>query len=135
MIKSLLFFHLLFAILWIGGMIYSLLFLKPAVKALPQEDQRSRVLKGVFSRFFPAVWLAILILFITGMGLWHGYRKDFSQNPLFHAKLFLFALMTIIFAYIYFFLYRRDKLSQIPNLIAVNLLLGLLVLLIITYIT
>ncbi|MCS7307735.1 MAG: CopD family protein [Aquificaceae bacterium] len=134
MVKSLLFFHILSAIVWVGGMIYSLLFLKPSLKELSQEEQRYKLMRAVFSRFFPAVWLSILLLFITGMGLWHGYRKDFSANPLFHTKLFLFALMTLIFAYIYFFLFRKGRLSQIPNLIAVNLLLGILVLLVITYI-
>ncbi len=135
MIKSLEFLHIFFAILWIGGMVYSLLFLKPSLKELPNEDQRHRLLRSVFSKFFPAVWLSILVLFITGMGLWHGYRRDFSENPLFHTKLFLFALMILVFTYIYFFLFRKNKLSQIPNLILVNLLFGIFILLIITYIS
>ncbi len=134
MIKSLTFLHIFFAILWIGGMVYSLLFLRPSLKELSNEEQRQRLLRSVFSRFFPAVWLSIAVLFITGIGLWHGYRKDFSENSLFHTKLFLFALMTLVFAYIYFFLFRKNRLSHIPNLIWVNLFLGVLILLIITYI-
>ncbi len=134
MIKSLEFLHIFFAIVWIGGMVYSLLFLKPSLKELPNEDQRHKLLRSVFSKFFPAVWLSILVLFITGMGLWHGYRRDFSENPLFHTKLFLFALMILVFTYIYFFLFRKNKLSHIPNLILVNLLFGIFILLIITYI-
>lgn len=135
MIKSMLFLHILFAIVWIGGMVYSLFFLKPSLKVIPQEEGRQKLLSSVFSRFFPAVWLSILVLFITGMGLWHGYRKDFSENPLFHTKLFIFGLMTLIFAYIHLFLFRKGKLSNIPNLIWVNLILGVFVLLIITYIS
>jgi len=123
MIKSLLFLHLFFAIVWIGGMIYSLLFLRPSLKEITQEEQRGKFLKQVFHRFFLAVWLSILVLFLTGMSLWHGYRR-----------LFLFGLMVIIFTYIYFFLFRRNKLSHIPNLIGVNLLLSILILLIIIYI-
>ncbi|MCS7262619.1 MAG: CopD family protein [Aquificaceae bacterium] len=134
MVKSLQFLHLLFATVWIGGMVYSLLFLKPALKELGKE-QKQNLLREVFSRFFPAVWLSILVLFITGMGLWHGYRRDFSQNPLFHVKLFVFALMVLVFAYIYFFLYRKGKLSHIPNLIAVNLVFGIFILLVISYIS
>ncbi len=135
MIKTLEFLHLFFAIIWIGGMVYSLLFLRPSLKDLPNEEHRHRLLGAVFSRFFPAVWLSILVLFITGMGLWHGYRRDFTENPLFHTKLFLFALMTAVFAYIYIFLFKRGKLSHIPNLIWVNLFFGILILLIITYIS
>ncbi len=134
MIKSFFLLHLFFAIVWIGGMIYSLLFLKPSLKEITQEEQRNKFLKQVFSRFFLAVWLSILVLFLTGMSLWHGYRKDFSDNSLFHIKLFLFGLMVIIFSYIYFFLFRRGKLSNIPNLIGINLLLSILILLIIIYI-
>lgn len=134
MIKTLEFLHIFFAMIWIGGMVYSLLFLKPAVGELREEEQRKTLLKAVFSRFFPAVWLAIAVLFITGMGLLHGYRRDFFYNPLFHTKLFLYALMVIIFTYIYFFLFRRGNYGQIPNLIWVNLFLGVLVLLIIVYI-
>jgi len=134
MIKSLLFLHLFFAIVWVGGMVYSLLFLRPSLREIAQEEQRGKFLKQVFSKFFLAVWLSIIVLFLTGMGLWHGYRKDFSDNSLFHVKLFLFGLMVIIFTYIYFFLFRRNKLSHIPNLIGVNLLLSILILLIIIYI-
>jgi len=134
MIKSLLFLHLFFAIVWVGGMVYSLLFLRPSLREIAQEEQRGKFLKQVFSKFFLAVWLSIIVLFLTGMSLWHGYRKDFSDNPLFHIKLFLFGLMVIIFTYIYFFLFRRNKLSHIPNLIGINLLLSILILLIIIYI-
>lgn len=130
-----LFLHIFFAMVWIGGMAYSLLFLKPSLKEILQEEQKQRFLNSVFSRFFLGVWLSIIVLFITGMGLWHGYRKDFSENLLFHLKLFLFALMTMVFIYIYFFLFRRGKISQVPNLVAVNLFLGILVLMIITYIS
>ncbi len=134
MVKSMLFLHLFFSTLWIGGMIYSLLFLKPSLRELPQEEQRRKLLRSVFSRFFSAVFVSIFVLFLTGMSLWHGYRKDFNANTLFHLKLFLFALMTFIFLYIYFFLYRRGRYSHIPNLIGINLLLGVLIMLIITYI-
>lgn len=134
MIKSLLFLHILFTIVWIGGMIYSLIFLKPALREILPEESRGKFLKSVLSRFFVAVWLSIIVIFITGMGLWHGYRKDFSENTLFHIKLFSFGLMVVIFSYIYFLLFKRNKIAPIPNLISINLILGILILMIITYI-
>ncbi|MFN3870090.1 MAG: hypothetical protein ACK4MW_01190 [Aquificaceae bacterium] len=134
MIKSLLFLHVFFAMVWIGGMIYSLFFLKPSLKEIAQRETRDRFLKVVLSKFFLAVWISILVLFISGMGLWHGYRRDFTENTLFHTKLFLFGLTVLIFLYIYFFLFRKNKLSQIPNLIGINLLINTLILLIIIYI-
>ncbi|MFN3599018.1 MAG: hypothetical protein ACK4VK_04705 [Aquificaceae bacterium] len=135
MIKSLLFLHLFFAVVWIGGMIYSLLFLRPSLREITQQETRDRFLRAVFSKFFLAVWISILVIFISGMGLWHGYRRDFTENTLFHTKLFLFGLMAFLFFYIYFFLFRKNRLTHIPNLIGVNLLMGILILLIITYIT
>ena len=121
MIKSLLFLHLFFAIVWVGGMVYSLLFLRPSLREIAQEEQRGKFLKQVFSKFFLAVWLSIIVLFLTGMSLWHGYRKDFSDNSLFHIKLFLFGLMVIIFTYIYFFLFRRNKLSHLSHNTIINM--------------
>jgi len=133
MIKSLLFLHLFFATLWVGGMIYTLFFLRPSLKRI-SESQKSDFIKNVYGRFFLAVWLSILILFLTGMGLWHGYRRDFSTNFLFHLKLFLFAIMVLNFAYIYFFLYRKNRLSAIPSLVAINLLLATIIYIIISWI-
>ncbi|WP_448584227.1 hypothetical protein [Thermocrinis sp.] len=133
MIKSLLFIHLFFATLWVGGMAYTLLFLRPSLREI-QENQRSGFLKRVYGRFFLAVWLSIIVLFLTGMGLWHGYRRDFSANFLFHLKLFLFAIMVLNFVYIYFFLYRKNKLSAIPNLVAINFLIAMVIYLIISWI-
>ncbi len=134
MIKSFQFLHILFMTVWIGGMVYTLLFLRPSLKSLRREEDRLDLLKALYKRFFLAVWLSIVMLFLTGMSLWHGYRKDFTQNTLFHFKLFLFLLMTLNFTYIYFFLFRRGRFSSIPNLVWVNLVLGILILLTITYI-
>ncbi|MFN7064668.1 MAG: hypothetical protein ACK4OF_00755 [Aquificaceae bacterium] len=134
MVKSLLFLHIFFAVVWIGGMIYSVFFLKPSLKEILQEEVRTRFLRSVLLRFFMAVWASMVVLFLTGMGLWHGYRRDFSENTLFHTKIFLFGLMTLLFLYIYFFLYKKNRLSHIPNLIGINLFMGILILLIIIYI-
>ncbi len=134
MIRSLQFLHILFMSVWIGGMVYTLLFLRPSLKSLRREEDRIDLLKALYGRFFSAVWLSILVLFLTGMSLWHGYRKDFSQNTLFHLKLFLFLLMVLNFIYIYFFLFRKNRFGPIPSLVWVNLVLGVLILLTITYI-
>lgn len=134
MVKSLLALHILFAMVWIGGMIYTLIFLRPSLNVLKTQEQKFELMGKVYGRFFAAVWLSIAVLFLTGMYLWHSYRKDFYQNPIFHFKLFLFFLMFLIFSYIYFFLYRKGKLSPIPGLVWVNTILGILIVLSIVYI-
>jgi len=114
-------------------MAYTLLFLRPSLKSLP-EGPKQNLVQNLYGRFFLGVWLSILVLFITGFGLWHGYRKDFSSNFLFHLKLLLFTLMVLNFAYIYFFQYRKGKFSVIPSLIAINFVFAILIYLIISWI-
>ncbi len=132
--SSLLFLHIFFAMVWIGGMVYSLLFLAPYARTIKNEELKKELLTRVLGRFFLGVWLSIIVLLLTGLGMWHSYRPDLSSNPLFHTKLFLFAIMVINFIYIYFFLFRRGQLKPIPNLVWVNLLLGTLITMIISYI-
>ncbi len=134
MYKSMLFLHILFAMLWIGGMIFNLLFLHPAMKELGQDEVRKKIARKTLKRFFLGVWLSIAVLFLTGMQMWHTVRLDFSTNALFHIKLFLFTLMVINFTYIYFYLFRKELYRHIPNFVWINLVLGVFVTLIITYI-
>ncbi len=133
MYKELLFFHIFFAILWIGGMIYSLIFMRPALERV-DENCRVTIIQNTWSRFFYAVWLSIIVLFLTGMAIWHQFRLDFSKNPLFHLKLLMFVIMVIIFAYIHLYLFRRKIFSSIPTLMMINLILGVLIVMVITFI-
>lgn len=133
MYKELLFLHLFFAILWVGGMIYSLVFMRPALGKV-DENCRNNVLEHTWGRFFYAVWLSIVVLFLTGMAMWHKFRPDFTNNTLFHLKLLMFAIMVINFAYIHLYLFRKRIFRSIPVLMTLNLILGILVVMVITYI-
>ncbi len=134
MYKSMLFLHIFFAMVWIGGMTFNLLFLHPVLKSFSPKETKEALAVSVLRRFFLGVWLSVVVLFITGMWMWHSVRTDFTANPLFHLKLFLFAIMVVNFSYIYFWLFRKKLLSHIPNFVWINLFLGIIVTLIITYI-
>ena len=134
MYKSMLFIHILFAMVWIGGMVFNLLFLHPAMRDVKPEETRTTLALRVLKRFFLGVWLSIAVLFITGMWMWHSVRIDFNTNILFHIKLFIYGVMVLNFAYIYFYLLRKQLLKHIPNFVWINLVLGVFVTLIITYI-
>ena len=134
MYKSLLFLHIFFAMVWIGGMVFNLLFLHPVLKDLSPEETRKNLAQKILNRFFLAVWLSIAVLFLTGMYMWHSFRPDFSTNTLFHIKLFLYGIMVLNFTYIYFWLLRKKLFKHIPNFVWINLFLGILITLIITYI-
>jgi uncharacterized membrane protein len=59
--------HLLAVVLWVGGMAFVLLFLRPALTTL-QPPERLRLMREVLRRFFSAVtWAVVLVL---GSGLW-----------------------------------------------------------------
>ncbi len=131
---SVLFLHIFFAMVWIGGMVFNLLFLHPAVKSIKNEDQRKELAGKVLKRFFLGVWLSIAVIFLSGMWMWHSFRPDLTQNPLFHIKLFLFTIMLINFIYIYFYLFRKSLYKHIPNFVWINLILGITITAIITYI-
>ena len=53
-----LFVHLAGVIVWVGGMSFAHFCLRPASLTLP-PPQRLALWHGVFSRFFPIVWLAL----------------------------------------------------------------------------
>ncbi len=131
--KIALFFHILFAVLWIGGMIYSLFFLKPSLKEVPSEKRRE-FLKAVNGKFLPFAGASALLLLITGIYLLLNMRPDLLKDGLFHFKLLLYVIMLINLIYIYFYLYRKGNFPKMMVFVGVNLTLGILVLFIITQI-
>ena len=60
-----LFLHIVFATLWVGGMIFLVFVVSPFVRKLPIRDQ---VFQEVGRRFsFYGTFASLLILFITGL--------------------------------------------------------------------
>lgn len=69
--------HVLGAVLWVGGMAFALLTLRPALGVLPPE-QRLAVQEAVFARFFRLVWHAMPALLVTGWALLFGWYGGFA---------------------------------------------------------
>ena len=57
--------HVLSAVVWVGGMFFALLVLRPAVGPL-EPAVRLALWRRVFARFFPAVGVSVLALLATG---------------------------------------------------------------------
>ncbi len=132
--------HLLAVVIWIGGMFFAYVVLRPsAVEVLPPPE-RLRLWDKVFTRFFNWVWLAIFLLLVSGFymiyllgGIAHAPRHV-------HWMLLLGIAMVLIFTYVFFVCYVRLNLlvaaqdwpkagvvlATIRKLVAVNLSLGLL---------
>lgn len=131
--------HQLATVIWVGGMFFAHMALRPAAKEALKGTERLKLMHGVFRRFFPWVWACILTLW--GTGIW-AFLGLFQRKVGLHVPLMmgLSLLMTVIFLYIYFSPYRKFKLALeeedfgragaklglIRLLILVNLLLGLI---------
>ena len=134
--------HLLSALIWVGGMFFAYVVLRPVAASQLEAPQRLALWAGVFGRFFPWVFAAIGLLLITGFWMVLVSYGGFAAVALHvHAMLGLGVLMMLIFLHVYFAPYRRlcravaqadwqsggRSLAQIRVLVGVNLVLGVLV--------
>ncbi|MBL6079789.1 CopD family protein [Belnapia sp. T18] len=68
--------HVLGAVLWVGGMVFAILVLRPALAVL-EPPQRLALHEAVLKRFFLIVWHAMPILLLTGYLLLFGWYGGF----------------------------------------------------------
>lgn len=136
--------HLLSAVIWVGGMFFAYLALRPA---LAEQDTltRARIWVAVFRRFFPWVWASIAVLLATGFYMILVNMGGFAQAPMFvQIMMGLGILMMLLFAHVFFAPYQRlrraadagdeavakKSMNQIRMLIAINLSLGVIVIMV-----
>lgn len=129
--------HILGIIVWVGGMFFAHQALRPAIVEVLEPPQRLSLWVATFRRFFFWVWLAIVLVLISG--LWMLGLS--SKIPIFmHIMLGLGIIMMLIFLHVFFAPYKKLKqavaeqrwadgakaLGQIRLLIGINLSLGLI---------
>jgi len=130
--------HLLSAVLWVGGMFFAYVILRPAAVDVLQPPERLRLWRNVFQRFFLWVWVAVGLILGSGLGMLNSYG---GSAPLYvHVMLGGGILMVLIYAHVYFSLYKSlvrgvlaeewkaagGVLGQIRRWVGINLTLGLL---------
>ena len=76
-VSALLALHLLGAVLWVGGMAFALLVLRPSLAVL-QPAQRLALHGEVFRRFFRIVWHAMPLLLVSGYAMLFGVFGGFA---------------------------------------------------------
>ena len=142
--------HVLSVIVWIGGMVFAHFFLRPALAQL-EPAVRLRLMHDVLGRFFQAVLAASLLTLASGVWmLGRGAKQMVQSGGTFEMPLawtvmaVLGVAMVAIFMHIRFVLYKRFGLSvaaaewtagcaalaKIRHWVAINLGLGVLVLLV-----
>lgn len=132
--------HLLAALVWVGGMFFALLVLRPASVEILDPPLRLPLWQRVFTRFFRWVWGAIGALLVTGYGIVFAVYGGFgATRPFVHIMSASGLLMVALFAWLYFVPFRRmgraisvqdwpeagRNLNQARWVVTVNLALGL----------
>ena len=131
--------HVLAAVVWVGGMFFAYMVLRPAAGPLEPAD-RLPLWYRVFGRFFPWVWASIVLLLISGYGMLFRAFGGFAGAPL-HVNVMqgIGIVMMLLFLHLYFAPWRRfghavegkafpeaaKELGQIRRIVAINLALGL----------
>jgi uncharacterized membrane protein len=132
-------FHILAAIIWIGGMFFSHMVLRPSAGALDLPT-RLALWERVLRSFFMWVWLSIAALLFSGFAMvFIGYGGFAVLPPNISLMMAVGVLMAAIFIYIYGVPWQRFRrgvaaadwpsaevsIRQIRRLVGLNLLLGL----------
>lgn len=69
--------HVLGAVLWVGGMAFAIVVLRPALGPLPPAE-RLALLGRAHKRFFLIIWHAMPIVLLTGYSLLFGWSGGFA---------------------------------------------------------
>lgn len=137
--------HMLAAAIWVGGMFFAYMCLRPVAATLLDPPQRLPLWVHVFGKFFPYVWIAVITLPITGYWMIFRLYDGMAGSPLYvHIMNGIGIIMILIYMHVFFAPYRRlkqavadqnwpvgaKKLAQIRILVGINMTLGLVVILV-----
>lgn len=132
--------HLLAALIWVGGMFFAWMILRPAAVNTLEAPARLTLWAEVFRRFFQWVWLAVLVLPVSGMGMLQLRFSGFETAPRYvHIMIGLYIVMLALFLRIRFLqlpvlrnaVQVQDwpaggaALGRMRKLVGLNLLIGL----------
>lgn len=132
--------HMLSIVVWVGGMFFAYVVLRPSAAEILQPPERLRLWDKVFRLFFNWVWLAVFLVLLSGFYMIY-LLGGFAGLPLYiNLMLLLGIAMMLIFAYVYFKCYVQFNklvakqewpvagamLATIRKLVALNLTIGLL---------
>ena len=132
--------HLLSAVIWVGGMFFAYVCLRPVAATVLEPPQRLQLWAHTFVRFFTWVWSSIIVLIITGHTMISLYGGFGAIGKHVHIMLLLGYIMFLLFGHLYFVPFKRMKravdaadwaaagghLNQIRKIVGINLVLGLI---------
>jgi uncharacterized membrane protein len=132
--------HLLGVVVWVGGMFFAYMALRPAAVETLEPPQRLTLWRATFHRFFPWVWVSVALILVTGLMMIAQFGGIGAMPAYVHAMFAIGVIMMMIFGHVYFASFKKLKrgvvaqdwkaagaaLSQIRMLISINLSLGLI---------
>lgn len=134
--------HLLFAVIWVGGMFFAYMALRPVAAEILEPPIRLELWSRTFAKFFAWVWACVILIPATGywmiMQTWGDLQSVGIDLKLMHI---LGWVMILIFMFVFFVPYKNmkqavaqsdikkaaDALALIRKLVALNLTLGLVI--------
>ncbi len=131
--------HLLASVIWVGGMFFAHMALRPAAQTLLEPPQRLPLLKGVLDRFFLWVWAAIITILVSGY--WIFFDVMSAKAAIYvHVMQLIGLVMIALFSYLWFVPYRNmgralasndlpaagAAMAVIRRVIGINLVLGVI---------
>lgn len=137
--------HILSAVVWVGGMLFAHMFLRPVAAEQLEPSMRLPLWVGVFKKFFPFVWLSILFLPLTGYLMIFDIWGSMGAAPLYvHIMNGLGIVMILIYLHVYFVPFKRLKeavikqdwpeggrnVNIIRKMVGINMTIGVLVIII-----
>jgi len=132
--------HLLSIVVWVGGMFFAYVVLRPSAAEVLQPPERLRLWDKTFSKFFNWVWLAIFLVLVSGFYMIY-LMGGFARLPMYiNLMLLLGIAMMLIYVYVFFKCYvpfnrlvakqewpaAGAMLATIRKLVALNLAIGML---------
>nr|WP_314524823.1 CopD family protein [uncultured Pseudomonas sp.] len=133
--------HVLSALVWVGGMSFAWMVLRPAAMKALEGPARLKLWVEVFSGFFRWVWVAVVVLPVSGVGMIHLQYSGFETAPRYvQVMMGLYVVMTALFIRIQALMLPELRtavaaqdwpagaavLGKIRRLVGINLLVGLL---------
>jgi len=128
--------HILCAVIWVGGMFFAYVVLRPSLIIL-DPPQRLLLHTQIFRRFFLVVWHVMPLILLSGIALLFGVYGSMAAVPWsVNVMMAIGIIMAIVFLVIVFGPYGRFRrttdrarmaaaIDAIRKLIGLNLLLGL----------
>ncbi|MCU1758186.1 DUF2269 family protein [Pseudomonas sp. 14P_8.1_Bac3] len=132
--------HVLSALVWVGGMFFAWMVLRPAAMKALEGPARLNLWVEVFQGFFRWVWVAVVLLPISGVGMIHLQYSGFETAPRYvQVMMGLYVVMTALFIRIQALLLPELRaavaaqdwpvgaavLGKIRKLVGINLIVGL----------